>query len=339
LLDLSISLVNWNTKGILRSCLKSICKSTHRISYEILVVDNGSSDESPEMVEKEFPQVKLIRNRENLGFAKANNQAIKLSSGRYILLLNSDTIVLDGALDKMVEFMNTHPDAGAAGCKLLDSEGNLQKSINKFPSLFCQCWGKSLLPAIFPKIKLGYVIDEYHFYSRIQEVDWITGAFLVVSKLAIERVGLLDEIFFIYAEDTDLCWRIRKEGWKIYFYPGAKVVHFGGVSIKKRENKSIGRRLITTSACQYSRKYYGPVGSILVCLTIAFSSGCRLIVWSIDFLFFSKRRDEIWRKIEDNWVVFKTGFELLLGNKKSCLSPPGGPSLALLNGKRERIKR
>jgi len=313
LLDLSISIVNWNTKDILRNCLMSIYESTHRIRYEIFVVDNASSDGSPKMVEKEFPQVKLIRNKENLGFAKANNQVIRLSNGRYILLLNSDTIVLNGALDKMVEFMNDHPDAGAAGCKLLGSDGSLQKSINKFPSLFCQCWGKSLFPAFFPKIKFSYVIDEPHFYSRIQEVDWVTGAFLILSRSAIKQIGLLDENFFMYAEDTDLCWRIKKEGWKVYFYPRVKVVHLGGVSIKKRENKSIGRRLITIAACQYSRKYYGSIGSVLVCFIVVFSSACRLVAWSIDFLFFPKRRDETCRKIEDNWVVFKTGFEQLLG--------------------------
>ena len=277
------------------------------------MVDNGSSDGSPNMVKKAFPQVKLIKNKENLGFAKANNQVIRLSNGRYILLLNSDTIVLNGALDKMVEFMNDHPDAGAAGCKLLDSKKNLQKSINKFPSLLCQCWGKSLLPAIFPKIKVSYVVDEPHFYSRIQEVDWVTGAFLILSRLAVNEIGFLDESFFMYGEDTDLCWRIKKGGWKVYFYPGTKVVHQGGVSIKKRENKSIGRRLITIAACQYSRKYHGSVGSILVCCVVVFSSGCRLVAWSIDFLFFPKRRDETCKKIEDNWVVFKTGFEQLLG--------------------------
>ena len=313
LLYLSISIVNWNTKDILRNCLKSIYESTHKISYEVFVIDNSSSDGSPEMVENEFPRVRLIENKENLGFAKANNQVIRLSNGRYILLLNSDTIVLDGALDKMVEFMNGHPDAGAAGCKLLDSDGSLQKSINKFPSLFHQCWGKSLLPTIFPKIKVSYVIDEPHFYSRIQEVDWVTGAFLILSRHAVNQIGFLDERFFMYGEDTDLCWRIKKGGWKVYFYPETKVVHLGGVSVKKRENKSIGRRLITIAACQYSRKYHGYIGSILVCSMIVLSSGCRLIVWTIDFLFFPKRRDKTCRKLEDNWVVFKTGFEQLLG--------------------------
>ena len=280
------------------------------------MVDNASFDRSPQMVEKEFPGVKLIRNKENLGFAKANNQAIRLSKGRYILLLNSDTVVLDGALGKMVEFMNDHPEAGAAGCKLLDSKKNLQKSINKFPSLLCQCWGKSLLPAIFPKIKFSYVIDQPDFYSTTQEVDWITGAFLILSMSAIKQIGFLDEDFFMYGEDTDLCWRIKKGGWKVYFYPGTKVVHLGGVSIKKRENTSIGRRLITIAACQYSRKYYGSIGSVLVCFIVVFSSGCRLVAWSIDFLFLPKRRDKTRRKIEDNWVAFKTGFEQLLGQQK-----------------------
>ncbi len=318
LLDLSISVVNWNTKDILRNCLKSIYVSTHKIDYEIFVVDNASSDGSPEMVEKTFPKVKLIRNKENLGFAKANNQVIKLGNGRYILLLNSDTIVLDEALDKMVEFMNDHPDAGAAGCRLLNSDGTLQVSASEFPRLFSLYWTNSLLRRIFPKKKVGAVISEPHFYSRTQEVDWILGAAFILPKSVIKQIGSLDDEFFMYGEEVDLCYRIKKSGWKIYFYPEAKIIHLLGVSEKKVNDKTIARRV--KANCYYYGKRYGFVGSILVCCFLMFSSGRRLMIWSVGFLFFPSNRNEIRRKIKHNWIILKTTFTLFLGNGNRFLA-------------------
>lgn len=284
------------------------------MDYEIFVVDNASSDGSPEMVEREFPKVKLIRNKENLGFAKANNQAIKLSNGRYILLLNSDTIVLDGALDRIVGFMEDHPDAGVAGCKLLNSDGTLQMSVSEFPCLFSLYWTNSLLQRIFPKKKVGGVINKPHFYSRIQEVDWILGAAFILSKSVIKQIGSLDEKFFMYGEEVDLCYRIKKGGWKAYFYPEAKIIHLLGMSEKEVNNKTIARRV--RSKYYYYGKYYGYIGSILVCCFLILSSGRRLMVWTINFLFFPYNRNEICRKIKHNWIVFKTGFILLVGQRE-----------------------
>ena len=313
MLDLSISVVNWNTKDILRNCLKSIYVSTHKIDYEIFVVDNASSDGSPEMVEREFPKVKLIRNKENLGFAKANNQVIKLGNGRYILLLNSDTIVLDGALDKMVEFMENHPDAGAAGCRLLNSDGTLQASASEFPRLFSLYWTNSFLRKILPRKKVGGVINEPHFYSKIREVDWILGAAFILSKSVIKQIGSLDEEFFMYGEEVDLCYRIKKGGWKVYFCPEAKIIHLLGVSEKKVDDKTIARR-VKSNHCYYVKRY-GFIGSILVCCFLMFSSGRRLMIWSIGFFFFPSNRNEIRRKIKHNWIIFKTGATLFLGSK------------------------
>ena len=304
LLDLSISVVNWNTKDILRNCLKSIYVSTHKIDYEIFVVDNGSSDGSPEMVENEFPQVNLMRNTENLGFAKANNQAIELSNGRYILLLNSDTIVLDGALGKMVEFMGNHPDAGAAGCRLLNPDGSLQKSIGNFPTLLSAYWANSLLRKIFPRIVIEHIINDPQVYLQIREVDWMFGAFLILRKNAIKLVGSLDERFFMYAEEIDLCYRLKRKGWKIYFCPTTRVVHLRERSAKKIENDRTAIRK-AKGMYYYYRKRYGFVGLLLTRSFSAFCSGRRLLTWCIAYLLLSTRRHETWKKIKIIWFSFK----------------------------------
>lgn len=301
--DLSVSIVNWNTKDILRNCLKSIYESTHRISYEIFVVDNASSDGSPEMVEKEFPRVKLIKNKQNLGFAKANNQAIKLSDGRYILLLNSDTIVLDGALDKMVEFMEDHPDAGAAGCKLLNPDGSLQKSISNFPSLITAFWTNSLLRRFFPKARIEDIISSPKSYLTIGEVDSVIGAFLILRSTVVRLTGSLDEGFFMYREETDLCYRIRKAGWKVYFYPLAEIIHLGGASTETVKRESFIR--MRRSSYRFYRKRYGFAGLILVRLFSAICSGRRLLIWYLAFLFFSTKRSEIAEKIKEISTSFK----------------------------------
>ena len=303
LLDLSISIVNWNTKDILRNCLMSIYKSTHKISYEIFVVDNASSDGSPEMVEKRFPQVKLIRNKENLGFARANNQAIKLSNGRYILLLNSDTIVLDGALDKMVEFMNDRPDAGAAGCRLLNPDGSLQKSIRNFPSLINAYWTNSLLRRLFPKAQITELVTSPKLYLTIREVDSVMGAFLILRSTVVELAGSLDEEFFMYREEIDLCYRIRKTGWKVYFCPLAEIIHLGGASSERVKSESIIR--MARSNYRFYKKHYGSAGLILVRLFETTCSGRRLLIWCLAFLFFLARRSEISEKIREIATCFR----------------------------------
>jgi len=232
--DLSIIIVNWNAGHCLRSCLESIWEQTSGIGFEILVVDNCSTDGSPEMVEKFFPQVRLIRNSENIGFAKANNQAICASVGRYILLLNPDTVVLDKALVRMVSFLDKHPDIGALGCKILTENGQIDfRGGRRFPTLWSEFCVHSGLAALFPAAELfgGYLMS-YWDHEDSREVDLLTGACMMVRREVVHQVGLLDEDFFMYAEDVEWCYRIKKAGWKIFYYADAVIVHLGEQSVK-----------------------------------------------------------------------------------------------------------
>lgn len=234
MVDLSISVVSYNTKELLKKCLKSVYENTHKVNFEVFVADNNSKDGSTKMVKEKFPQVNLIENKINVGFAKANNQAVKKSSGRYILLLNSDTIVLPNSLNIMTGFMDHHPQVGALGCKLLNPDMTLQPSCREFPSFLTLFFELTFLDQLFPSNK---VLGRYKLsgwdHNEIREVDQLIGACLMVRKKTIDEVGLLDERFHMFFEDVDWCYRIKKRGWKIYFLPKAKVIHYGSQSIKK----------------------------------------------------------------------------------------------------------
>lgn len=223
---LSIIIVNWSAGHLLKDCLESIYRNTIKINCEIFVVDNASTDGSLEMVRKEFPQVKLVENKSNLGFAKANNQAISKSSGMYILLLNPDTIVQKDAFQNMIEFMDTHPQTGVVGSKVLYADGSLQLSCGHFPSLRTEFFHSTLLGEIFPKSPfIGNFRMSNWDHSSVREVDWVSGSCLLVRKAVITDVGLLDEAIFMYAEDIDWCYRIKNAAWKIYYLPQSKIIH------------------------------------------------------------------------------------------------------------------
>ncbi len=273
MVDLSVSIVNYNTKEFLRKCLKSIYENTYKISFEVFVVDNNSKDGSTKMVKKEFPQVNLIENEINVGFAKANNQTIRKNSGKYILFLNSDTVVLPDSLNIMTSFMDNHPRAGALGCKLLNSDMILQPSCREFPSFITLLFESTFLDQLFPSNK---VIGRYQLgrwnHNEIREVDQPMGACLMVRRKTVDEVGLLDEEFFMFFEEVDWCYRIKKRGWKIYFLPKAKVIHYGGQSIRKANFS--WRRCFLKSKYRFFRKRYSKVPP-LVLKTILI--GCSLL--------------------------------------------------------------
>lgn len=259
--DLSIVIVNWNVRELLRNCLKSLYAQTQAITFEAFVVDNASSDGSAEMVENEFPQVNLIKNENNLGFAKANNQAIKQSRGKYVLLLNPDTIVLDKAIVKLVQFMDEHIDIGAAGPKIMGSDNSVQLSCGMhFPTPWTELWTLTRLSYLFPKNRIfGRCLMGYWSHNDTREVDVVSGACIMVRREAIEEVGLLDEHFFLIAEEVDWCYRMKKAGWKVYLYANAEIVHFLGQSMQ--------RSLINTNLEGYKsmylfyRKHYGQMSA------------------------------------------------------------------------------
>ena len=263
-MDLSISIVNYDGKDYLKECLDSIYSSNSRIDFEIIVVDNGSSDGSVEMVKEKFPSVILIENSKNEGFVKANNKGIQASRGRYVLSLNNDTVILGNALDTLVKFMDNHPDVGACGPKVLNSDGTIQHQCKRgFPTISSTLSYFFGLHKIFPKSKVfGHYLMTYLNPDEVNEVDALSGACLMVRREVIERVGLLDEDYVMYGDDLDWCYRIKKAGWKIYYVPQAKIIHYGGRSSRKSPYKSI--KWFYRAAAIFYKKHYAPNNNFIV---------------------------------------------------------------------------
>jgi GT2 family glycosyltransferase len=258
---LSIVIVNWNTKGLLRDCLESIVLNPPQCACKVVVVDNGSTDGSGEMVQRDFSDVLLISNERNLGFAEANNQGIRAQKSRYVHLLNSDTIVLPGALDGLVRSLESSPAVGIVGNRLRNPDGTLQPSVFRFPTVTSAL----LLGFGIRRVKLGdrvrhtqtNVGEEEFDYGVRQEVDYMRGASLIIRRSVLDEIGLLDERFFMYGEEADLCYRAWQAGWKVVYDPEAEIIHLGGGSSRKAVPETVARR--TVAVWQFIRKHHGPL--------------------------------------------------------------------------------
>lgn len=240
-MTLSIIIVNWNTRDLTKQTIESVYRETHGMDFEIILVDNASADDTVAVIKKEFPEVILIENTDNLGFAKANNQGMKIAKGKYMMLLNSDTIVLDRALNTLVAYMDAHPEVMMVGPKLLNEDRtfqhacrrNLPNPVNSFFHLFG-------LVKLFPKSKWVNDYKKYAHDPNITEpVPALSGAGMLFRREVFETIGGLDETFFMYGEDLDFCKRIVDKGWKTVFVHDAEIVHLGGQSSKKRRTQSL----------------------------------------------------------------------------------------------------
>lgn len=267
-MDLSIVIVNYNTCRLTIDCLRSVYASKTEYTYEVIVVDNHSRDNSVETIRREFPQVTLIENEQNTGFSHANNQAIQISSGRYVLLLNSDTVIQQDTLDIMLSFMDSRPDVGASGCKVILPDGSLDKACKRgFPTPSASFYYAFGLSKRFPdnpkfnQYQLTYLDPDEEY-----PIDCLVGAFMMVRRQTIEQVGLLDEDYFMYAEDTDWCYRIKQAGWVNYYYPRTTIVHYKGGSAPRRPLKIIYE--FHRSMILFYRKHYRKNYNIFVSATI-----------------------------------------------------------------------
>ncbi len=253
-MDLSIIIVSWKVKDLLQSCLKSIFEETENISFEVILIDNASQDGTVEMVREKFPSVLLMGSKENLGFAKGNNIAIPGAKGRYVLLLNPDTFILDRALEKMARFMDAHSEYDACGCKLLYPDGTLQESCRRFPGFWSQFFILLKLHNFFPR---WACIGKYYMkdfkYDEVCEVDQVMGACLMARKGVFEKVGLLDEHFWAWFEEVDWCLRLKKTGGKLVFFPGAEIIHHKGQSFNQYWRR---QWLFNTSMLTYFKKHH-----------------------------------------------------------------------------------
>jgi len=280
-MDISIIIVNYNVEHFLEQALLSVRKALKQVEGEVWVVDNRSVDGSVAMVREKFPEVHLIANQDNPGFAVANNQAIEKSKGRYVLLLNPDTVVEEDTFRKIVDFMDAHPDAGGLGCKMIDGKGEfLPESKRGLPTpqvAFFKMFG---LSKIFPKSK---VFGRYHlgFLSneQVHEVDVLAGAFMLLRKETLDKIGLLDETFFMYGEDIDLSYRITKGGYKNYYFPDTTIIHYKGESTKKTSVNYVFvfyRAMVIFAKKHYSARYASLFG-IFINLAIWFRAGIALM--------------------------------------------------------------
>jgi hypothetical protein len=233
MIDLSIVIVSYNTKDVLKECLESIYKTIKNLSFEVIVVDNASKDQTREEISKlEFPNFKFIQNKENLGFSKANNIGFRKTSGRYVLFLNPDVVVHSETLEGMVYFMDKEREAGAATCKVILTNGKIDDASHRgFPTPWNSFTHFSGLAKLFGKIEHfgGYNLKHLDL-SQTHEIDALAGAFMIVRREAGEEVGWWDEDYFFYGEDLDFCYMLQQKGWKIYYVPEFSVLHYKGVS-------------------------------------------------------------------------------------------------------------
>jgi GT2 family glycosyltransferase len=242
MLDLSIIIVSYNTKKLTLACIDSIRKHTKGVTYEIVVVDNNSTDGSLEELEK-LTYVRLIRNKENKGFGAANNIGLKVATAKYLLLLNSDTIILDNVLGEMVSWMLQHPKVGVASTALKNEDGTMQGTGGYFPTLgkvFAWMCFLEDIPLLDQLIKPFHPVHgQSPFYTgarqfmNAKQQDWVTGAFMLIPKKVIDEVGMFDEDYFMYTEEVDLCFRIKKKGWEVWYLPQFSIIHLGGSSSTK----------------------------------------------------------------------------------------------------------
>ena len=271
-MKLSIVIVSWNTRELLADCLASFIETLDE-DAEVLVVDNASRDGTPEWVNTHFPGVRLIENEENAGFARANNQAIRLSKGQFVLLLNPDTIVRDGALEALTAFLETHPDAGAAGARLLNADNTLQTSCYPTPNLTRELWRLFHLDAIRP---YGVYRMEGWPVNQPRQVDVLLGACIMIRRSVLDQIGLMDETYFMYTEEVDLCYRIRQAQWAIYWVPEAEIVHLGGQSTRQAPAEMFLN--LYRSKLQFFQKHYGRLSGTCYRLILLASASVRLLL-------------------------------------------------------------
>jgi len=279
-MDLSIIILSFNTKNLLDDCLDSVFQQTKGIKFEVLVVDNHSTDGSGEMVKKKFPQVKLISNQKNLGFAQANNQGMKKAQGKYLLLLNSDTKVKGSALKKLVSLAEEKRNLGIAGPKLLNLDETPQPSTGPFYTLPVTCF--SLFRG-----------DRYlrHAYSQEKAVDWLYGACFLIKRELIDKIGFLDEKFFMYVEEMEFCFRAKKAGFQVYYFPQAEVYHLERGSSPEGKQKAIWG--IYQGLIYFYQKHFAPWQLAVLKLLLRVKA---ILVWVIGWLTNNQELKETYAK-------------------------------------------
>jgi GT2 family glycosyltransferase len=305
MLDLSIIIVNWNVRDLLRRCLDSIV-AARLLRLEVIVVDNASSDGSVAMLRADFPHVTLVANAHNVGFPAGNNQGFAVARGRYVMTLNPDAEIVGDALARMIAYLDAQPKVGALGPQLRNPDGSIQSSRRRFPTFATALFESTWLQSIAPR----RVVRRYYLQDappdRTQEVDWLTGACLLVRREVLETVGGFDETFFMYSEELDWCRRIKSAGWKIVYLPEARVMHHSGQS----SDQAVAARHIhfQTSKVRYFRKHHGRLSAGLLRVFLL-----AMYLWQIGLestkALLGHKRDMRRQRIGVYWQVVRSGLK------------------------------
>jgi len=304
-LDLSIIVVNWNSMEFLRKCLTSICEHAEDMRYEILAIDNASFDGSREMAGKEFPEVIFIQSEENVGFARANNLAYERSRGRNILFLNPDTEIEGRAIQILLEALEIFPDAGLVGARLLNTDRTLQTTcVTAIPSIANKALASNLLQRVFPRLRLWGMSALYSAVLKVSEVEAISGACMMVKRELLDRIGSFTTDFFMYAEDMDLCIKVRKAGARIYYVPEAVIVHHGGRSSSVHAESNFSSVMQCESLAKFFTKHRGQGYSRMYRASTAIVSAARMVLILLMFPFTLLQKGyQGWSQMASKWLA------------------------------------
>jgi len=305
--QLSIIIVSWNVKDYLKACLESILGTVNSIEFEIFIVDNNSNDGTVEFVKERFPQVNIIANKDNLGFAKANNQAITKSHGEYVLLLNPDTIVFEGAIKKMIDRIGQDQNIGVLGPKIITGDGRTISYCGgrKFPSVMSIVFGITTLDR-YSRFFDSHSM-KYWDHADSREVDAISGSCMLIRRKTIQGVGMLDESFFMYAEDIDWCYRIKKSGWDIYYYAAAEIMHYGEKSACQKFTEVDNALESLKTYYVYFKKHKGKLYARAYKVTLVLVLFGMNVLWLVALLAHIKKRELIEQIMSRNREFIKWG--------------------------------
>ncbi len=313
-MDLSIIIVNWNSGRDAAECIASIQSSLAGLMYEIVVVDNASSDDSCQILERQFPSVRLVRSDENVGFARGNNLGFAHSFGRTILFLNPDTRILGRAIQTLYAALQASERIGAVSCKLLNRDLTVQTTcIHRFPTVVNQLLDTDWLKRCFPRLRIWGIRPLFEKNKGSVVVEAVPGTCLLIQREVFEKVGLFSTDYFMYGEDLDLCWKIRQAGYEVHYVADASVVHYGGQSTKKAKDDGFSHIVMRQSVFQFLQKWRGSSYALLYRAGMTGSAVIRLLLLALTLLlpfgFFDRDRRQSafrkWRRI----LTWSLGFE------------------------------
>ncbi len=304
MLDLSIIIVSWNVRDLLRNCLHSIEQGQGSLNLEVVVVDSHSHDDSPLMVAQEFPWVRLIACHENVGFPRGNNIGMEVARGRAVMLLNPDTVVMSDALPTMMDYLDAHPEVGVIGPQLRYGDGSIQSSRRRFPHLITGFFEATWLQGHAPASILRDYYAQDIADDEIAPVDWVMGACMLVRRKVIDRAGMMDVGYFMYSEELDWCKRIKAAGYEVVYLPTALIIHYEGQSSAQAGAKK--HIYFHRAKLRYYRKYHGAAAAAILRYFLLLQYAWQMGLEAIKGIL-GHKRELRWQRVKNHWQVLRSG--------------------------------